>query len=189
MKKHIVAVFLDLEKAYDTVWRPEILNSMYEMGLRGSLPAFAEDFLSDRKLCVRMGASHSDYLEQEEGLPQGSVLSVTLFAIAINNIAMQLGPQVSCTSHVDDFTIFISSTNLVHSTRILQMSINKLEQWAKTKGMKYFSEKTMAIKFKKRRTAINPTGKPDSTAGEYPLPRINTWKKAELVGSCSPPSG
>ena len=98
------------------------------MGLRGSLPAFAEDFMSDRKFCVRVGASHSDYLDQEEGLPQGSVLSVTLFAIAIDNITMQLGPQVSCTLYVDDFTIFISSTNLIHSTRILQMSINKQEQ-------------------------------------------------------------
>ena len=155
-KKHTVAVFFDLEKAYDTVWRPEILNSMYEMGLRGSLPAFAEDFLSDRKFCVRVGASHSVYLEQEEGLPQGSVLSVTLFAIAINNITNQLGPQVSCTLYVDDFTIFISSTNLIHSTRILQMSINKLEQWAKTKGMKFSSEKTVAIKFEKRKKGGEP---------------------------------
>ena len=45
-KKHTVAVFFDLEKAYDTVWRPEILNYMHEMGLRGNLPAFAEGFLS-----------------------------------------------------------------------------------------------------------------------------------------------
>ena len=39
-KKHTVAVFFDLEKAYDTVWRAETLNYMHEMGLRGNLPAF-----------------------------------------------------------------------------------------------------------------------------------------------------
>ena len=54
---------------------------MHEMGLRGNLPAFAEGFLSSREFCVRVGASHSEYFVQEEGLPQGSV---TLFAIAIN---------------------------------------------------------------------------------------------------------
>ena len=55
-KKHTIAVFFDLEKAYDTVWRPEILNHMLEMGLRGNLPAFAEGFLSFREFCVRVGA-------------------------------------------------------------------------------------------------------------------------------------
>ena len=71
-KKHTVAVF------FDTVWRPEILNYMHEMGLRGNLPAFAEGFLSSREFCVRVGASHSEYFVQE-GLPQGNVLSVTNF--------------------------------------------------------------------------------------------------------------
>ena len=58
-KKHTVAVFFDLEKAYDTVWRAEILNNMHEMGLRGNLPTFAESFLLVREFSVRVGASHS----------------------------------------------------------------------------------------------------------------------------------
>ena len=155
-KKHTVAVFFDLEKAYDTVWKPEILNSMYEMGLRGNLPTFAESFLTDRKFCVRVGASHSDYIKQEEGLPQGSVLSVTLFAIAINDITKQIGPEVLCALYVDDFTIFVSATNLNHSTRVIQMAINNLEKWVKTKGMKFSSEKTVVIKFEKRKKGGEP---------------------------------
>ena len=155
-KKHTVAVFFDLEKAYDTVWRSETLNSMHQMGLRGNLPSFAESFLSDRKFCVRVGASHSEYLAQNEGLPQGSVLSVTLFAIAINDITKQIGPEVSCTLYVDDFTIFVSASNLNHSTRVLQMAINKLEKWTKTKGMKFSREKTVVVKFEKRRKGGEP---------------------------------
>ena len=104
-KKHTVAVFFDLEKAYDTVWRPEILNYMHEMGLRGNLPAFAEGFPSFREFYVRVGASHSEYFVQ------GSVLSVTLFAIAINEITKQLGSEVHCTLYVDDFTIFCLSSH------------------------------------------------------------------------------
>ena len=88
-KKHTIAVFFDPEKAYDTVWRLKILNYMHEMGLRGNLPAFAEGFLSFREFCVRVGL-------EEEGLPQGSVLSVTLFAIAINEITNSSGQK--CTS-------------------------------------------------------------------------------------------
>ena len=150
-EKHTVAVFFDLEKAYDTVWRPEILNYMHEMGLGGNLPAFAEGFLSPREFCVRVGASHSEYFVQEEGLPQGSVLSVTLYAIAINEITKQLGSEVHCTPYVDDFTTFVSAATITHSTRIIQIAINNLEQWTKTKGMRFSAEKTVVIKFEKRK--------------------------------------
>ena len=155
-KKHTVAVFFDLEKAYDTVWRAETLNYMHEMGLRGNLPAFAEGFLSSREFCVRVGASHSEYFVQEEGLPQGSVLSVTLFAIAISKITKQLGSEVHCTLYVDDFTIFVSAATITHSTRIIQIATNNLEKWTETKGMRFSIEKTVAIKFEKRKKGEEP---------------------------------
>ena len=155
-KKHTTAVFFDLEKAYDTVWRPEILNSLYRMGLRGNLPIFIENFVSSRKFCVRVGASHSDYVEQEEGLPQGSVLSVTCFAVAINEIAKQLSTDVQCTLYVDDFVIFTSAVNPAHSSRLIQTTINRLVNWTKTKGMMFSNEKSVAIKFEKRKKGDDP---------------------------------
>ena len=129
---------------------------MHEMGLRGNLPAFAEGFLSFREFCIRVGASHSEYFVQEEGLPQGSVLGVTLFAITINKVTNQLGSEVHCTLYVDDFTIFVSAATITHSTRIIQIAINNLEQWTKTKGMKFSIEKTATIKFEKRKKVEEP---------------------------------
>ena len=155
-KKHTAAVFFYLEKAYDTVWRSEILNSLYNMGLRGNLPRFIENFLSSREFCVRVGASHSNYVEQEEVLPQGSVLSVTCFAIAINKIPEQVSADVQSTLYVDDFAIFTSATNPAHSSRIIQTSINRLEAWSKSKGMMFSSKKTVAIRFEKRKKGDDP---------------------------------
>ena len=74
-----------------------------------------------------MGASHSECFVKEEGLPQGSVLSVTLFVTAINEITKQLRSEVHCTLYVDDFTIFVSAATITHSTRIIQIAINNLE--------------------------------------------------------------
>ena len=156
-KKHTTAVFFDLEKAYDTVWRAGILNNLYDIGLRGNLPIFIENFLSAREFCVRVGASHSDFVHQNEGLPQGSVLSVTCFALAINDIPKQLSAGVQGALYVDDFAIFTSAVNLSHSNRIIQTSINKLLEWTKTKGMKFSSEKTVAIKFEKRKKGDEPS--------------------------------
>ena len=90
---------------------------------------------------------------QEEGLPQGSVLSVTLFAIAITK---QLGSEVHCTLYMDDFTIFVSAITITHSTRVIQITINNLEQWTKTKGMRFSIGKITVIKFEKRKKGEEP---------------------------------
>ena len=79
-KDHLVAVYFDLEKAYDTTWKYGIMKDLHDAGLRGHMPTFISKFLSNRKFSVRIGGTLSDIYDQEEGVPQGSILSVTLFS-------------------------------------------------------------------------------------------------------------
>jgi len=44
-RQHAVAVFFDLEKAYDCTWKYGIMKDLHEAGLRGRLPFFIEGFL------------------------------------------------------------------------------------------------------------------------------------------------
>ena len=85
-KEHVVAVFFDFEKAYDTTWKHGIMKDLHELGLKGRLPLFIQNFLSDRTFNVRIGNTLSDIFKQEQGVPQGSILSPTLFGIKINDI-------------------------------------------------------------------------------------------------------
>ena len=78
--------FFDIEKAYDTTWRYHILETIYNVGIRGRLAYFIQNFLHKRTFKVQIANTKSPEYIQEQGVPQGSVLSVTLFAIAINNI-------------------------------------------------------------------------------------------------------
>ena len=80
-RKHLFSIFFYLEKAYDTTWKHGILLDLYKTGLRGRLPMFIYDFLSDRYFKVRVGNIYSDPYSQEAGVPQGSILSVTLFSL------------------------------------------------------------------------------------------------------------
>ena len=34
-KEHVVAVFFDLEKAYDTTWKHGIMKDLHKLGLKG----------------------------------------------------------------------------------------------------------------------------------------------------------
>ena len=40
MKEHMVAIYFDLEKAYDTSWKYRIMKDLYNAGLRGRMPIF-----------------------------------------------------------------------------------------------------------------------------------------------------
>ena len=77
-KEHLVAVFFDLEKAYDTTWKYGIMNDLHEIGLKGRLPIFAQNFLSNREFKVRVGSALSESHSQEQGVPQGNILSITV---------------------------------------------------------------------------------------------------------------
>ena len=52
-RKHLVSIFFYLEKAYDTTWKHGILLDLYKTGLRGRLPMFICDFLSDRYFILK----------------------------------------------------------------------------------------------------------------------------------------
>ena len=63
--EHCVAIFFDLEKAYDTIRKYGIMKDLHDIGLRGRLPNFISNFLSDRSFNVRIGSTLSDTFEQE----------------------------------------------------------------------------------------------------------------------------
>ena len=84
-KTTFLPFFSDLEKAYDTSWKHGILSDLYDLDFRGHLPTFIDGFLSHRPFQVRAGSTLSDAYEQEMGVPQGSILSLVLFSLKINN--------------------------------------------------------------------------------------------------------
>ena len=53
-KQHVVAVFFDLEKAYDMTWKHGILQDLKNCGVKGHLPIFIQNYLHNRKFKVRL---------------------------------------------------------------------------------------------------------------------------------------
>ena len=142
-----IGVFFDIEKAYDTTWRHGVLKKFYSMGVKGKMLRFLKSFLSDRYFKVRVGSTLSSSFCQEEGVPQGSVLSVTCFAVAINGVIDALGPRVKGSLFVDDLVIYTSSYDALSACRDLQRSINSVSRWALNNGFKFSTTKTVAVRF------------------------------------------
>lgn len=149
-----LSVFFDLEKAYDTTWRYGILQDLAACGIGGNMYRCIRDFLSSRTFRVRLGNTLSNVYEQENGVPQGSVLSVTLFILKINSVAEVIPHPVQYSLYVDDIQISYSSCNLSICERQIQLTVNRLEKWATENGFKFSPEKSACMCFSRKRGLI-----------------------------------
>ena len=143
--KHTIAVFFDLTKAYDMAWKHGILTKLHNFGLRGNLPIFIENFLQNRKLKVKVGNCLSESVHIPQGVPQGSVLSCTLFAVAIDCILSNIPPSIKSCLYVDDFTIYMSSKRPEVAIRRMQFAIRNLEEWCRKTGFRFSVDKTVSM--------------------------------------------
>ena len=147
----VTAVFFDVEKAYDTVWRHHILKVLKQKGLKGNLPTFIKNFLSPRHFKVNLNGQSSEVFNQYEGVPQGSILSTTCFILAIDGILKDLPSTVKKSLYVDDLAIWISGekkrSHLIQ--RELQTAINYIQFYSNNNGFKISESKTTAITFYK----------------------------------------
>jgi len=132
-----VLVFFDLEKAYDTTWKYGILRDLHETGIRGRLHDFISKFLNERCFAVRVGSCLSDLYDQEMGVPQGAILSVTLFILNINSIIKCLPVCVRGSLYVDDYCICFRSKSLIAFERRIQRCINSIQKWADENGFQF----------------------------------------------------
>ena len=147
--EHYIAIFFDLERAYDMTWRGGILSDLYKIGMRGLLPKYIAAFLDKRFFKTKFAGAYSSRLEQENGVPQGAVLSVTLFALKINEIIRNLpnAPGFMSSLFVDDLQIGFRHQDLGVMQGILQRALDVLETWSTRNGFKFSSSKTKMVHF------------------------------------------
>ncbi|GBO21011.1 hypothetical protein AVEN_136294-1, partial [Araneus ventricosus] len=88
--------------------------------------------------------------DEEEGVPQGRVLSVTLFVLAINPILSVIPQTVQKNLYVDDLHISCYARNMQLIERQLQTAINNIVEWSNKSGLTISAQKTIGIHFCKR---------------------------------------
>ena len=179
--EHLLSVFFDLEKAYDMTWRYGILQDLHDAGLRGRLPNYIAAFLTEREFRVRLEGYETGVRRQHNGVPQGSVLSVTLFTIKINSIVHQIniGNKWLASLYVDDFQISVRNSDINRAGAELQQCLNRVYVWAKRNGFRFSVTKTEVIHF----TTLPGIhmNKPKLMLGDNELPYVETKKLLGLV--------
>ena len=95
--KKVLAVFFDLSKAFDKVWKEGLLLNLLRAGVHGKMYKWLSDFLFNRTARVKLDGTISRQVKLREGVPQGGVVSPTLFLVYINDITATVPRHVSNT--------------------------------------------------------------------------------------------
>ena len=132
MNNYTGAVLFDVSKAFDQTWHKGILFKMDKLKLPSYIISWVESFLMDRKFFVNTIDSNSLLFSILSGVPQGSTISPTLFALYISDIDTKNLIIVNLALYADDICIWFSSANLNTIQAILQDAINIIVKFFKT---------------------------------------------------------
>ena len=90
----VIAVFLDVEKAFDNVWHNGLRHKICQLGLPTKLCRWLSDFLVGRVIQVKIEGFLSPKVYPKAGVPQGSNLSPLLF------LSMSMTCQIQVTTRL-----------------------------------------------------------------------------------------
>lgn len=117
-------IYLDFEKAFDTVPLERLLHKIEHYGIRGPLLQWIRNYLSNRTFQVRVSGMLSGAHRVTSGVPQGSVLGPLLFIIYVSDIDQDMLCRTSM--YADDTKLFCDPS-IQHGDLIADLA--RLEEW------------------------------------------------------------
>ena len=154
-KRRLFCVFIDLKKAFDSVYRNALWYKLYNMGFDGKILNIFKSMYSHVKSCIKLHTNVSDFFEISVGLFQGHNNSPALFALFLDDLELYLQDRVNCRINLYELCIilllFADDMVLIgNSPQDLQHSLNKLFDYCTKWGLEVNTDKTNVVVFRKR---------------------------------------
>ncbi len=139
----IDAIYLDFQKAFDSVPHQRLLRKIRSYGITGQVYNWIEAFLLDRKQKVIVNGAESDWASVKSGIPQGSVLGPILFIIFINDMPNETICPIKL--FADDAKLF-QSVETVEQCEQIQRDLDSLQHWANKWQLRFHPKKCTVLR-------------------------------------------
>ena len=148
-------VALDISKAFDRVWHKALLAKLPAYGFTPSFCKLLSSFLSNRFISVVVDGATSASFPVSSGVPQGSVLSPTLFLLFINDLLHATASDVH--SFADDSNLHKSSSfqcqpssnarsqSLLAISSTINSDLQSISEWGTRNLVKFNTSKTQLL--------------------------------------------
>lgn len=161
--KKTAALFLDIAKAFDSVWHRGLLYKLHQLQCPQHLLHTVKNFLHSRSLIVRSDSATSTSFSPQQGVPQGSPLSPLLYNIYCNDIYNSnqinkefIDPSQYILQFADDTALISHKNNLEDTIESLQNSANNIMVWFNKWRLKPNPRKSQLIIFNHKITHQSP---------------------------------
>ena len=147
-------IYLDFQKAFDTVPHKRLLIKLKAHGIGDQLCSWIENWLTNRKQRVVINGEASDWLHVSSGVPQGSVLGPLLFLIYINDLDCGINAKIS--KFADD-TKLGGKALTTGDCEVIQQDLDNLSTWSDKWLLKFNKDKckVMHVGFNNRKHNYN----------------------------------
>ena len=151
---HIVGgVFIDLQKAFDTVNHDILCDKIAQYGFRGISQQIIKSFLSNRKQYVSINGFESTEQLIKCGVPQGSTLGPLLFLLYINDMHFSMNKAI--VSHfADDTCINFHAKKIKTLETVLNTDLKVVSDWLNSNRLSLNVKKSKLIIFTSKRKII-----------------------------------
>ena len=146
-RKTTFGIFLDIKKAFDSVWHNGLIFKMINCNIPSQLILLTKSYLSDRKFYVSTNNTNSNVRNMVAGVPQGSVLGPLLYVFFMHDIPIPSSPQTKLQIYADDTAIFITSYSAYQCSIRLQAYLNTLMDYYKNWNICINPTKTQLVHF------------------------------------------
>ena len=151
---YAIGVFIDLQKAFDTVDHEILLSKLCHYGIRGTSNNWFRSYLTNRQQFVTVNGKDSDLRTMKFGVPQGSVLGPLLFLIYINDLYLSI--KYSTARHfADDTCLLIHHKSLKKIKKLLNRDLKSLNEWLKANKISLNAGKTEILIFRHHNKPLN----------------------------------
>ena len=144
-RRYGCGIFLDLQKAFDTVNHDILLAKLEYYGITGNVLNWFKSYLSERSKFVSINGSNSILMRTTCGVPQGSILGPLLFLSYVNDLAVS--KKFKFYLLADDTNIYCDCDTLVNLAKMVNKELKYVKSWLDVNKLSSNISKTNYIIF------------------------------------------